>query len=325
MRAVDVVVFGALNMDLVARVPRLPRPGETLDTSDVALYPGGKGANTAVAAARLGASVALVGRVGADEFGHQLQGALARDGVDTRFVVSTADAPTGIAMIFLDFQGQNMIVTSLGANARMSAADVANARSLMKESQWVVLQMGLGRSIAEAVIRTAAETGCHVILNQAPAIPVDPQVLGLVSVLVVNEVEAEILTGHSTEHLQGVLAAARALKAQGARASVVTLGARGALYSAPDGAEGHVPAPTVQAVDTTAAGDTFTAALAVALNQNPDLASAVTWAQYVAALSTTRHGAYPSLPRRTEVDAFVAAVGDRPFAIWNPEGGEARG
>jgi ribokinase len=303
----QIAVTGSLNMDLVVRSPRIPRPGETIIGSAYQQIPGGKGANQAVAAARLGAQVSMVGRLGCDAFGNQLLEGLAAAGIDSTFVLQDGEAPTGVALIVVDEAGQNSIVVAAGANMRLSPADVDRAESAIAGSNVLLLQL---ESPLDTVIR-AAELAQHhdvtVILNPAPAHPLPDRLLAMVDVLIPNESETAILTGTSVESLDQASAAALALLQLGIGAVVLTLGDKGAILAQEDRVE-VMPAFQVRAVDTTAAGDAFAAGLAVALAEGMDLVDAVVWGNAAGALAATVHGAQPSLPTRQNLEQLLAGV-----------------
>jgi ribokinase len=282
-----IAVVGSINLDLVVGVERHPAPGETVVGGDCRQLPGGKGANQAVAAARLGSAVAMVGRVGDDVQGAWLRGALAADRVDVRQVRVDRDAPTGTALIAVDARGENTIVVSPGANARVSARDVAKAGELVSEADVVLLQHEVP---PEAVAAAIAAAGGLVVLNPAPA----RGLAGPVDVLVPNRGELEALAGGSGDPVM----LARSIAS--ARAVVVTLGAEGAVVVEGERAE-RVPAPEVKVVDTTGAGDAFCGALAQALADGAQLVEAARWAVRVAAVSVTRHGAQGGLPWREDL------------------------
>ena len=294
-------------MDLVVRSPRIPRPGETIIGSAYQQIPGGKGANQAVAAARLGAQVSMVGRLGCDAFGNQLLEGLAAAGIDSTFVLQDGEAPTGVALIVVDEAGQNSIVVAAGANMRLSPADVDRAESAIAGSNVLLLQL---ESPLDTVIRAAELTQHHdvtVILNPAPAHPLPDRLLAMVDVLIPNESETAILTGTSVESLDQASAAALALLQLGIGAVVLTLGDKGAILAQEDRVE-VMPAFQVRAVDTTAAGDAFAAGLAVALAEGMDLVDAVRWGNAAGALAATVHGAQPSLPTRHDLEQLLADV-----------------
>ncbi|HZC70113.1 MAG TPA: ribokinase [Jatrophihabitans sp.] len=268
MSGPDVVVVGSINTDLVLRVPRLPAPGETVLAIDQSRFAGGKGANQAVAAARLGAAVAFVGCVGDDDAGRAMRANLQAAGVDAQHVRTTGAAPTGAAYISVDDRGENTIVVVAGANGELGAADVAAASEVIRTAPLVLAQL----EIPDAAVAAVIETGATVLLNAAPARPMPRELLDRLDVLVVNESEAAILPAG----LRGAV--------------VVTHGARGASWRA-GSAEGFAPAPSVDVVDTTGAGDAFVGALAAALSGGAALPSAVGRAVHVASRATTIAGA----------------------------------
>jgi ribokinase len=282
-----IAVVGSINLDLVVAVDRHPGPGETVVGGDCRQFPGGKGANQAVAAARLGAKVAMVGRVGADAQGAWLREGLWTEGVEVEYVREDRQAPTGVAMIAVDARGENTIVVSPGANARVDARDVADAREVVRGAEVVLVQHEVPQEAVAAAIATAGGT---VVLNPAPArglaAPVD--------VLVPNRGELETLAGGRGDPVT----LARSITA--ARAVVVTLGAEGAIVVEGDRGE-RVRAPHVEAVDTTGAGDAFCGALAEAMAGGATVAEAARWAVRVAAASVMRPGAQGGLPRREDV------------------------
>ena len=291
-----ILVVGSLNLDIVLPVPHHPRPGETVLGGEHARHPGGKGANQAVAAARLGASVAMLGRVGEDDEGRLLINALREAGVATDHVLVTGEANSGIALITVDDEGENAIVVSPGANSRLTPADVESAAELIKGAAVVLLQLEVPLSTVERAIQLARGT---VILNPAPACELPGALLERVDVLVPNRGELELLAHGERDAVTG----ARGL---GVEQVVVTMGAEGALVVAGDGVESIAGHP-VGAVDTTAAGDSFCGALAAGLEEGLDLVAGARRANAAAALSTTRRGAQPSLPTRAELDDFLAA------------------
>lgn len=298
---VRVCVVGSLNMDLVVKAPRLPRVGETVSGGTFATFPGGKGANQAVAAARLGARVAMVGRVGEDAFGRQLVDGLKRDGIDVAHVRVDPGAATGVALIGVDGEGRNMIMVASGANMRVAPAGVDEARDAVAGARVVLLQLEIP---IEAVVHAAAvarAAGAVVCLDPAPAVPLPEALYACVDVINPNEVEAEILTGVEIHSIADAERAAAALLERGPRIAVVKMGDRGASYLSRDGG-GHAPAMAVKAVDTTAAGDAFAAALGVALGEGSGVADAVTFATRVAGIKVTRMGAQAGMPARAEVE-----------------------
>ncbi|MET0280036.1 MAG: ribokinase [Steroidobacteraceae bacterium] len=302
--AQPLVVVGSLNMDIVCRVARAPAAGETVLGGDARYLAGGKGANQAVACARLGGSVRMIGRVGSDAFGARLRAGLAQEGIDVS-AVGTEDTASGIALILVEGDGQNRITVAPGANARLTPAHVDAAAITWPRGGWLLIQLETPLDTVGAAILAAQRAGLRVMLNPAPAQPLPQHWLPLIDVLVPNESEAALLAGTPRDGEAGALAAARQLRAQGARCVLVTLGERGVLIVDDDGERSVVP-PPVSAVDTTAAGDTFTGALAVALSEGMPLRAAAEFAVRAAALSVTRAGAQSSIPWRAELGTGAA-------------------
>ena len=297
---VTVCVVGSLNMDLVVKAPRLPRVGETVSGGTFGAYPGGKGANQAVAASRLGAQVAMVGAVGGDDFGRRLRDGLRQDDIDITHVRTEPAAATGVALITVDAEGRNSIVVASGANMRVTAADVEEARDRITGAQVVLLQLEVPLDTVAAAAHLGHAAGALVCLDPAPAAPVPDQLYALVDVIDPNEIEAQVLTGVEIRSTADAARAAEALRARGPRMVVIKMGEKGAFYLSAEGG-GHVPAAPVRAVDTTAAGDAFAGALGVALGEGRALPDAVMFATWTAGLKVTRMGAQPSMPRRAEV------------------------
>ncbi|MBN1668770.1 MAG: ribokinase [Anaerolineales bacterium] len=306
------LIIGSLNLDLVVRAPHLPAPGETVLGTAFDTFPGGKGANQAVAAARQGARVAMLGCLGQDDFGRQLLASLQAEGIDHTGLQQLAGVPSGVALITLDAAGQNSIVVAPGANAHLSPAHIEQASGLFTQADLVLLQLEIPLETVLAAARLAKEQGCRVLLNPAPAQRLPEELLSLVDVLIPNQSEAALLTGRPVDDLPAAQAAAAALLQSGPGALVLTLGAQGALV-AQVGTAGqgpvfqHVPAFPVQVVDTTAAGDSFCGTLAVALAEGQPLPQATRRACAAGALAASRLGAQPSLPRRAEVDDWVGS------------------
>ncbi|MFG2191722.1 ribokinase [Streptomyces sp. NPDC048639] len=305
MQTYDLLVVGSANADLVVRVDHRPAAGETVLGSDLAVHPGGKGANQAVAAARLGARTALLARVGEDVHGRLLLESLRAAGVDTAAVM-IGGAPTGVALITVDPAGDNSIVVSPGANAALAAADVTDPVRL-RAAAVVSLQLEIPLETVTATVRAAVAAGSRVVLNPSPPAPLPADVLAACDPLVVNEHEARVLlAGRPEADSREPESWASGLTALGPRSVVVTLGADGALVAHGDGSSVRVPSPPVEAVDTTGAGDAFTGALAWRLGSGEDLETAVRFAVRVGAAAVMRAGAQESFPTADEVPAASA-------------------
>lgn len=298
-----IVVVGSLNADLVVRLPRFPRPGETLPGQSFAQFPGGKGANQACAAARLGAPVSMLGRVGADAHGAWLCGSLASDGVDVDGVREDLAVPTGVALIAIDGTGQNQIVIVAGANGAFDVEALLVDDTRLRAANVLLLQLETPIGTVSAAAQIGRAAGATVILDPAPARDVPDELLRACDWVTPNETELAVLAGITTGDVLDPAEAAsgaRRLIDRGARSVVVKMGARGALVVT-GGEERLVPPPQVTAVDTTAAGDCFNAAFAVALSEGQRPFDAARFAAAAAAVSVTRAGAQPSMPTRDEV------------------------
>jgi ribokinase len=301
-----VVIVGSLNMDLVTRAPRLPRAGETLAGQSFVTVPGGKGANQAVAAARLGASVAMIGCVGDDAYGEQLRAALLAEGVDCQAVTRVSGESTGVALIVVDDSSQNAIVIVAGGNGHVTASVVDSFDALLCQAEVIICQLEVPLDTVGHVLKRGHELGKTVILNPAPASgPLPPQWFAWIDYLIPNESEAAALTGLPVDSVASADAAASALLAAGVSKVIVTLGEQGALFASKSRSE-HFPAPKVQPIDTTAAGDTFVGGFAAALAAGKSESDAIRFGQVAAALSVTRSGAQPSIPTFAEVQACAA-------------------
>ncbi|MFD6493014.1 ribokinase [Streptomyces sp. NPDC059944] len=296
----DLLVVGSANADLVVRVERRPAAGETVLGSDLVVHPGGKGANQAVAAARLGARTALLARVGDDGHGRLLLDAQRAAGVDTVGVL-VGGAPTGVALITVDPSGDNSIVVSPGANGRLAPEDVRAAGSLFAASRVVSAQLEIPLETVVEVVRSLA-AGSRLVLNPSPPRPLPAEVLAACDPLIVNEHEARVIAGDDLGDSPEDWATA--LLALGPRSVVITLGAAGALVAERAGARVRVPSVRVAAVDTTGAGDAFTAALAWRLGRGEPLQEAAGYAARVGAAAVTRAGAQESFPTAEEVAAL---------------------
>ncbi len=300
-------------MDLVVKSPRIPAVGETILGEDFIMTPGGKGANQAVAAAKLGAEVYFIAKLGDDIFAEQSLKNFKKEGVNTKYVIQTNQAPSGVALITVDDVGNNVIVVAPGANQKLSPDDVKKAQSSIASSGALVAQLEIPLETVEFAAQLANDSGVPFILDPAPAQKLSPELLKMVDVLTPNETEARILTGvEVTSNRDSARTAAKKLLECGVRSVILTMGANGFLLAADDKME-FVPAVKVDAVDATAAGDAFTGSLAVGLAQGKTLADAATFANYVAALSVTKMGAQSSMPTREAVESFVRAVREPPL------------
>lgn len=298
-----ITVVGSLNMDLVVTTPRIPALGETILGSGFFTAPGGKGANQAVAAARLGGMVSMIGCVGNDLFGRELLQNLAGNGVNIEHIRQLNGTPTGIAMITVK-DGDNFIIVDPGANAGLTPVMIDGVEELIKECFIVVIQLEIPLETVEKSINLAKKHGVKVLLNPAPAVDLPDELLQKVDIITPNEKECERLTGLAVNSVEDAKAALRLLKDKGIPQVLITLGAGGVVYNCGDEVV-HKPARCVEAVDSTAAGDAFTGALAAALAAGEDIHSAVEFANAAGALTVTKSGAQQSLPAGKDVDDFM--------------------
>lgn len=299
-----IVVIGSSNTDMIIKVDHIPRPGETVIGGTFSTAPGGKGANQAVAAARAGGRVTFIARVGDDMFGRQALDGFRADGIDVSHVIIDPDAPSGVASIFVDAKGQNSIAVASGANANLSPDDIHKTADVIAAADILVMQLETPVETVRAAAQIARDNAVTVILNPAPAQPLDKDLLKCISILTPNESEAELLTGIPVDSPQAAQKAADALRAQGVNVVIVTMGENGALLSTQN-ASAFVPAFKVDAVDATAAGDVFNGALAVAVAEGAPLPRAVRFASAAAALSVTKLGAQPSAPTRAVIEHMI--------------------
>jgi ribokinase len=299
-----VAVFGSINMDLVVRTPRLPVAGETLTGHTFFTAPGGKGANQAVACARLGATAHMIGRVGGDVFGGALRESLAGNGVDTTGVLTDASQPSGVAVIAVDDQAENTIIIVPGANGTVGEADVERLQGALAAARALLLQLEVPMAAVVAAARAARERGVMVILDPAPARPLPDELYQLTDLITPNEVEAGMLTGLEVRGEADADRAAKVLVQRGARGAAIKMGGKGAYYF--DGRAGTFwPAFKVKAIDSVAAGDAFNGALASAVADGRPVAEALRWGMAAGALSTTKAGAQPSMPDRAAVETLL--------------------
>ncbi len=296
-----IVVVGSFNSDLVMYMENLPQIGESVTAREFTTWPGGKGSNQAVAAARLGADVTLVVRVGEDSFANIGRTLWEREGIHTEYIVRDPERNTGLATIYVEDSGEDMIVATLGANMALSPADVDAATAAIMGADAMLVQLEIPLKTVAHALQVGQNLGLRTILNPAPAIPLPSQIAALADYLTPNETELHTLTGKAgfaSEEL------AASLLATHDQTAIVTVGASGALWVNKIG-HGHIPGFPVEAVDTVGAGDAFSAALAVALAEGRDLPDAIKFANAAAAICVTRPGAAPSMPQRYEVDTFM--------------------
>jgi len=298
------VVVGSSNIDMVVKSDAIPRGGETVLGGEFVMVPGGKGANQAVCAAKLGADVTLVARVGDDVFGEKSLANFRSVGIDTQFVMKDGSAPSGVALIVVDASGENAIVVAPGANHTLMPEHVDAARDAIAKADAVILQLEIPAETVVHTIKMAASLGTRVVLNPAPMRPIPQKVLSKVDVLIPNQHEAAALLGMTGQGADlDASDAANRLLDLGVGAVVITLGSEGAYVASEEGAE-RIPALKVNAVDTTAAGDAFTASLAAGSAEGMSFVEAARFAARVSAVVVTRMGAQPSMPTREEVSAF---------------------
>ncbi len=298
-----ILVVGSINMDLVTYTSKTPKIGETVLGKTFSQIPGGKGANQAVAMARLGADVSMIGRVGKDSFGEVLIEGMKRDGLKTDGIEEVEGVSTGIASIVVDDSAHNSIIVVPGANFEIDESDLARHRRMYEESDIVVHQLETPLNVVEASLKLAKDLGKTTILNPAPAKELSDEMIANVDYLIPNETELELLSGMEVRDEEDVLKAAKVLMDKGVEKLVVTLGSKGAMYI--DGNETKkVNAYKVDAVDTTAAGDSFIGGLATALANGKNFEEAMEFAARVGAITVTRRGAQTSLPTLEEVENF---------------------
>jgi len=302
-----VLVVGSINMDLVIRAPQFPQPGETVIGEEFGTFPGGKGANQAVAARRLGAEVRMIGKVGNDSFGLKLRQGLSEEGMDISGVLVSQRQSTGVALIVVDKNGQNSIVVSSGANMDLTPKDLLQNEEAFSWANVVLFQLETPLETVQAGIRMAKEKGAYLILNPAPARPLLQEIWKNVDLLVLNEIEAAILANNSWESPSPEEAAREFLK-KGAKEVIVSLGEKGSLYASSSRII-SCPAFKVEVVDSTAAGDAFLGALSMGIASGWKMEEIISFASASGALTVTKKGAQSSLPSRTEVEEFLEARG----------------
>lgn len=298
-----IIVVGSLNMDLVTKTEKVPKVGETFLGVDFKQAAGGKGANQADAIAKLGGKVAMIGRVGDDQFGESLINGLKADGVDVSHIHVTKSTSTGIATIIVNGDGDNSIIVVPGANFKLMPTDIDEAEKMIEKSHIMIAQLEVPLDTIKYAFKKAKQYGKYTILNPAPARVLDEELLQMTDLLVPNETELEILSQRTLETQEDMLLAAKELMLKGVKEIIVTLGANGCLYIDKTTST-HYPALLVKAVDTTAAGDSFIGAMATAFSEGKLLKEAIGFASKVSALTVTRQGAQESLPTKKEVEDY---------------------
>jgi ribokinase len=302
-----IVVVGSANTDLVVRVAKLPQPGETVLGGEFSQVGGGKGANQAVAAARAGGQVTFVAKLGDDDLADAAIRSYEAEGIDTRYVTRTQAVASGVALILIDAAGENAIAVASGANSQLAPADIDAATDAIAAADLVLVQLEIPLDTVRRTVALATAAGRTVVLNPAPARPLDAELLAGVRVITPNETEAALLTGLTVTNRGSAAAAAAMLASRGVAQAIVTLGREGCVVLDPRDAAGpqHLAGHPVTAVDTVAAGDVFNGSLAVALAEGRSLSDAATFANAAAAIAVTRCGAQTSAPTRSEIDAML--------------------
>ena len=295
-----ITVIGSSNTDMVIKTSKLPVPGETILGGDFLMNPGGKGANQAVAAARLGGNVNFITKTGNDIFGKQALQLFEKEGIHTNFSATDPDHPSGVALIMVDEHGENCISVALGSNGYLNSIDIDKAKEQIIASELVLMQLEIPLSTVEYVAEIARATGVKVMLNPAPAQELSAKLLKSVYLLTPNESEAEILSGVKVKDEASASKAATIIKSKGVQHVIITMGSMGSFVST-DSEELMISAPIVQAVDTTAAGDTFNGALVAAMAENKSIMDAVKFATKAASMSVTKMGAQASIPYRKDI------------------------
>jgi ribokinase len=295
-----VVVIGSSNTDLVVCTPRLPVPGETIVGEEFKVHPGGKGANQAVAAVRAGAKVTFVASIGRDAFGDGSLERMGREGIDTRWIARDSKKPSGVALIFKDRVGENMIAVAAGSNGDLTPEHVTAAANDIREAGCVMAQLEVPLAAVREAARLASGFGVPMMLNPAPAVRLDPELLAYLTMLTPNQGELALLTGQSIRHRSDIPKAARPLRQKGVNHVIVTCGAEGVCWCS-DYGHRWFAAPRVRVVDTVGAGDCFSGALAASLARGEPMSDAIQFAVTAAAICVTRDGAQPSMPLRREI------------------------
>lgn len=301
-----ILVIGSANTDMVVRTTRFPQPGETILGGEFFMFPGGKGANQAVAAARLGGEVSFVCKLGSDIFGQQAMEGFKKEKINTTYCYTSPDTASGVALITVNAAGENEIVVASGANNELTKEDIDKAHAAFEQADIMLIQLETPIATVEHAIRKGYEMGKRVILNPAPAQAISADIYPCLYLITPNETEAALLTGIEVTDAATANQAAEALLQFGAQQVLVTLGSRGAFFKSSE-TQALIPAKKVKAIDTTAAGDVFNGALAVALAEGWDWLEAIGFAASAAAFSVTRMGAQTSAPTRAEVQSVAAS------------------
>lgn len=301
MQTKKIVVVGSTNMDMAVKTKHIPAPGETVLAGSFFMNPGGKGANQAVAAARLGGNTSFISKVGDDVFGKQSAKLFGEEGISTRFLLTDEELPSGVALITVDQKGENTIVVASGANGNLYPKHLAEALDEIAGADIILMQLEIPMETVEFVAKYAASKNVKVVLDPAPANELSAELLRHIHIITPNQTEAEMLCGSKVHDIESAEKAAQAIYARGAKNVIITMGGLGAVICS-EGKIKLVPALQVEAVDTTAAGDVFNGGLAVALSEGKTLADAVRFGCLAAAVSVTRLGAQSSIPHRKELD-----------------------
>jgi ribokinase len=296
----SIIVIGSTNTDMVVRADHIPVPGETILGGTFFMNPGGKGANQAVAAARLGGDVTFICKTGTDIFGKDSSQLFAKEGINTGFVLQDEENPSGVALITVSDNAENSIVVAPGANSSLNPGEINKAGSIIGKAGAILIQLEIPIDTVKEAVLTAHKNGTLVVLNPAPAAKLSDDILKCVDIITPNETEAAILTGISVTDISSAEKAAIALHEKGINTVIITMGSKGAMLYHED-KKTVIPAPVVKAVDTTAAGDVFNGALVVALSEGMGMTEAVIFACRASSISVTRQGAQSSAPYRKEL------------------------
>lgn len=300
----NILVLGSSNTDMIIKLKKIPKPGETVIGGKFSTAAGGKGANQAVAAARAGGNVTFIARVGSDVFGVTAVERFKNDGINVDYIIKDKAEPSGVALIFVDENGENSIAVASGANAALTPMDIESCEHIIKENKYLLMQLETPIDTIETAAKIAAENNVKVILNPAPAQKLSKDLLKNISIITPNETEAELLVGFPITNEEDAERAAKVLMEMGIEIVVITLGSRGAFVLS-DAFNGLVPSFPVKAIDTTAAGDVFNGALAVSLSEGKQIKDAVVFANAAAAISVTEIGAQPSAPNLTDINNLL--------------------